>query len=189
MDIREGITVNSTRRTAFHSSLFLILLTCVSMQAAAQEAIRDRSSGSIPGLLRSFYNSLTFPEGKGPDWGQFRSLFGFATSPCVRVAGDSVMTMDREGFIAFFSGRIAKGTLKSFSEIEISRTGEYYGRIAQVFSTYEKRMNLSDGGAPVRGINSFSLYLEDGRWWIASVVWQDEAAELPIPGKYLNPRR
>jgi hypothetical protein len=186
MNIREGITVKSVRQRIFSSSLLLVLLTCIAMQAVAQKAEEGRGPGSIEGLLTSFYSSLTFPEGKGPDWDQFRSLFGFATSPCVRVAGDSVMTMDREGFIAFFSGRISKGTLKSFSEIGISRTGEYYGRIAQVFSTYEKRMNLATGGAPVRGINSFSLYLKDGRWWIASVVWQDEAAAAPIPENYLK---
>jgi len=163
-----------------------LLLCIIALPAASQSKSEPLEFNSIDGLLKAFYGSLGFPEGKGPDWERFRSLFGYPNSPCVRVAGDSVMTMDREGFIAFFTGRITKGTLKSFEEKELSRTGEYYGRIAQVFSTYEKRMNLAAGGAPVRGINSFSLFFKNDRWWIASVVWQDEAADKPIPGKYLN---
>jgi hypothetical protein len=167
--------------------LELFLLLClVAPSAAPQDESQSLEFGSIDGLLKGFYGSLGFPEGKKPDWDKFRGLFGYPTSPCVRVAGDSVMTMDREGFIAFFTGRITRGTLKSFDEKEISRTGEYYGRIAQVFSTYEKRMNLADGGKPIRGINSFSLFFKDERWWIASVVWQDESATQPIPEKHLK---
>jgi len=166
----------------------IIFLCFFVLPAVAQNKPQQSEFNSIDGLLKAFYGSLGFPEGKGPDWERFRSLFGYPTSPCVRVAGDSVMAMDREGFIAFFTGRITRGTLKSFDEKELCRTGEYYGRIAQVFSTYEKRMNLAGGGAPVRGINSFSLFFKEDRWWIASVVWQDESTDKPIPEKYLKPR-
>ncbi len=165
-----------------------ILLCVFFLAATPQNSPKQSEFSTIDGLLKTFYASLGFPEGKGPDWETFRSLFGYPTSPCVRVVGDSVMTMDREGFITFFSGRITRGTLKSFDEKELSRAGEYYGSIAQVFSTYEKRMNLADGGKPVRGINSFSLFFKNNRWWIASVVWQDESAENPIPEKYLKRR-
>jgi hypothetical protein len=163
-----------------------VLLILLTLPTEAQNKPQHPDLGSIDGVLKTFYESLGFPEGKGPDWERFRNLFAYAASPCVRVAGDSVMAMDREGFIAFFSGRITKGTLKSFDEKEISRTGESYGRIAQIFSTYEKRMNLAAGGAPVRGINSFSLFFKGDRWWIASVVWQDESTVKPIPDKYLD---
>jgi hypothetical protein len=47
-------------------------------------------------------------------------------------------------------------------------------------------MNLADDGKPIRGINSFQLYIKNGRWWIASVTWQDESAATPIPPKYLR---
>ncbi len=140
--------------------------------------------GSIDGVLATFYASLSFPEGGMPNWDLFRNLFYSPTSPCIRIAGDSVMTMDREGFITFFGGRIKRGTLKSFHEKEIGRTGEYYGSLAQVLSTYEKRMNLAEDGKPIRGINSFQFFFKNDRWWIASVVWQDESSEKPIPGKY-----
>ncbi len=80
---------------------------------------------SIDSLLKVFYGSLSFPEGKSPDWDRFRTLFAFAASPCIRIAGDSVMQMDRESFIAFFNGRIKRGTLRSFEEKEIARGAIY----------------------------------------------------------------
>ena len=173
-------------RTCIGLIALAFFLCFVSLPVAAQDKPQRSEYTSIDGLLKAFYGSLGFSEGKGPDWERFRSLFGYPNSPCARVAGDSVMAMDREGFITFFTGRITKGTLKSFEEKELSRTGEYYGRIAQVFSTYEKRMNLAAGGAPVRGINSFSLFFKNDRWWIASVVWQDESADKLIPVMYLD---
>jgi hypothetical protein len=170
----------------------LLLITLMLVGASATVPGTQTNPGaqtdlhSIDSLLKVFYESLSFPEGKSPDWDRFRNLFASATSPCIRIAGDSVMQMDRESFIAFFSGRIKQGTLRSFNEKEIARTGEYYGSLAQVFSTYEKRMNLAAGTKPIRGINSFQLFFKNDRWWIASVTWQDESPDKPIPQKYLG---
>ena len=141
---------------------------------------------SIDGLILALYESISFPEGKTPDWDRFRELFFSATSPCVRLAFDGVLVMDRESFIGFFNERIKKGTMKSFAEREVARTAEIYGGLAQVFSTYEKRLNLADPGKEARGINGVQLFFKDGRWWIASLVWQDKFAGLPIPPKYLK---
>lgn len=167
--------------------LLLIPLTLSYQNLSGQsKSVNPADVRSIDNLLKAFYESLTFPEGGQPDWGRFRSLFASSTSPCVRIVGDSVMQMDRESFIAFFGGRIQRGTLKSFAEKQIGRKGDYYGNLAQVFSSYEKRMNLAEDGKPVRGINSFQLYLKNGRWWIASVTWQDESDKVPIPSKYVR---
>ena len=180
--------VNSWLRTLSSALLLVPVVAAPHFHIPYQESnLNDQVDvRSIDNLLKAFYESLSFPQGGQPDWARFRFLFASATSPCVRIAGDSVMQMDREGFIAFFSGRIQRGTLKSFAEKEIGRTGEYYGSLAQVFSTYEKRMNLADDGKPIRGINSFQFYVKDGRWWIASVTWQDETSNIPIPSKNLR---
>ena len=166
--------------------LNLFFMTLMLVVTTANVARTQTNPRSIDSLLKVFYESLSFPEGKSPDWDRFRNLFTSATSPCIRITGDSVMQMDREGFIAFFGGRITKGTLKSFEEKEIKRTGEYYGSLAQIFSTYEKRMNLADQVKPIRGINSFQLIYKKDRWWIASVTWQDESPDKLIPSKYLE---
>jgi len=168
--------------------LFVLAIAAAPQHAATAQIDHTARSDfrSIDTLFKTFYESLSFPEGKTPDWTRFRNLFASATSPCVRIVGDSVMQMDREGFIAFFSGRIKQGTLKSFDEKEIGRTGEFYGSLAQAFSTYEKRMNLAAGGKPIRGINNFQLFFTNDRWWISSIAWQDESPGVPIPQKYLR---
>jgi len=102
------------------------------------------------------------------------------------MTSDTVMEMDREGFIAFFGGRVRHGSLRSFDKKEIARTTEIYGSLAQVFSTDEKRMNLADRGKPTRGINGFQLIFKNNRWWIVSIAWQDEMPSKLIPQEYLN---
>lgn len=72
----------------------------------------------------------------------------------------------------------------SFQEKEIARTVNQFGSIAQVFTTYE--FDLGNGKRKQRGINSVQLVYEQGRWWIASIVWQDELKDLPIPAERLK---
>jgi len=154
--------------------------------AASSHTTMPSDAGTIDGVVQALYESISFPKAKTPDWDRFRNLFLSSESPCIRTASDGVLVMNREDFIAFFEARIRKGTLKSFFEREIARSTERYGGLAQVFSTYEKRINPDDPGTPTRGINSLQLFFKDGRWWICSLVWQDEHVGLPIPPKYLE---
>lgn len=149
-----------------------------------------RASGedtaTVDGLIRALYESISFPAGQSPDWDRYRNLFSSASVLCVRLAPNDVRVMDRESFIASFKDRIASGAMKSFVEREIARTTESYGGIVLAMSAYAKRLNLDEPGSEARGINAFQLFYKDGRWWIASIVWQDEHPGLPIPPKYLK---
>jgi len=186
MEVRKHMHTRFYLAPRVPTSILLLFVLAIAAATAQTDPTAQSDFRSIDNLFKTFYESLSFPEGKTPDWARFRNLFASATSPCVRIAGDSVMQMDREGFISFFSGRIQRGTLKSFAEKEIGRTGEYYGSVAQVFSTYEKRMNLAADGRPIRGINNFQLFFTNDRWWISSITWQDESPGVPIPQKYLR---
>jgi len=156
------------------------------LMAVSSGAVRESDAESVDSVIQALYESISFPGGATPDWDRFRALFFSAASPCVRMSSDGVLIMDRESFIAFFDGRIKNGILKGFAEREIARTTEIYGGLSQVFSTYEKRPNLADPGKAARGINGVQLFFKDGRWWIASLVWQDEYAGLPIPPKFIK---
>ena len=72
-----------------------------------------------------------------------------------------------------------------FHERELARHVDQYGNIAQVFSTYVSFHKKDDKDPFMRGINSFQLFNDGGRWWILSVYWQHESAEHAIPQKYL----
>ena len=73
---------------------------------------------------------------------------------------------------------------QGFVEEQIAIDLEVYGDIAQAFSTYQKHVWESDE-IQGRGINSFSLVRNDGRWWIASVAWDEEVGAGPVPDEYL----
>ena len=62
---------------------------------------------------------------------------------------------------------------------------EQFGSIAHVFTTYQSR-HEKDGKPFARGINSFQLVKLGNRWWVASIMWDTERPDVPIPGTYLG---
>lgn len=76
---------------------------------------------------------------------------------------------------------------RGFAESGVSNTIEQYGDIGHVLSTYEKHI-WGDTQVRGRGINSFQMVRKDGRWWITSLIWDEETGAGPVPAKYL-PRR
>lgn len=149
-----------------------------------QEAGQSNVS-SIDAIIKTVYESITFREGEKPDLDRFRSLF-ITNALFIRITPDGVNKMDLGAFISSFSNRIDTGAMKSFSESEISRKTHSYGSIAQVWSTYKKGINTEDPVSFGRGINSIQLFNDGKRWWITSILWQDETNDNPIPEKYLH---
>jgi len=98
-----------------------------------------------------------------------------------------------EDFIAWADGWVAENAPvggpddKGFEEAEIHSSVQRYGDIAHVMSTYARRPWGADEILG-RGINSIQLVHRDGRWWIASVVWDEEAGAGAIPAEYLPSR-
>ena len=71
-----------------------------------------------------------------------------------------------------------------FYESEVMRQFYRFGNIVQAFSTYEARNSPEE--APIaRGINSIQLLKKDGRWWIVTVMWDNESKDNPIPEEFL----
>jgi hypothetical protein len=84
------------------------------------------------------------------------------------------------------AARKEKGTAATgFFEREIARRTDCFGNVCQIFSTYESRLAPGDAKPFERGINAIQLLRDGRRWWIASVAWDAERAESPIPADYL----
>jgi hypothetical protein len=102
-------------------------------------------------------------------------------------AGENVdlapQILDVDGFIARVEPYFEKN---GFYEMEIARRTEQFGRLAQVWSTYESRHDPADPEPYMRGINSIQLFNDGKRWWILNIYWQQESDEDPIPEKYLD---
>jgi len=57
--------------------------------------------------------------------------------------------------------------------------------VAHVFSAYQ--FSLEKGGEiKARGINSIQLVKNEGRWYIANVIWDTETDKEKIPLEYLR---
>ena len=53
-----------------------------------------------------------------------------------------------------------------------------------MLSSYEGRVQ-STGKVVTRGVNIFSLYFDGKRWWIQTMLWDEERESNPIPTELL----
>ena len=142
---------------------------------------------SVDAIVAGLYASVSHGPEYEPNWDRLRKLF----LPGVRVVApkppeaETVGSLSVEEFVERIRGYIASrreaGDPPGFTEREIARRTDCFGRMCQVFSTYEIVRGPDDPTPFRRGIQSFQL-LDDGRrWWIASMVWDNERADNPIP--------
>lgn len=144
---------------------------------------------SIDAIIAAAYESISGPAGQPRDWDRQRSLFfpGARLIPTAMQAGDNQgelapQFLDVEGYISRVEPYFAEN---GFYEKEVARRTELVGCIAHVWSTYESRHREDDSEPFMRGINSIQLFNDGTRWWIVNIYWQHEAADQPIPRKYL----
>jgi hypothetical protein len=143
---------------------------------------------SIDAIITAAYDGISGPAGKKRDWDRERSLYfpGARLIPTAKAGGDVDLApeiLDIDGFIARVEPYFEKS---GFYEKEIARRTEQFGRLAQVWSTYESRHDPADPEPFMRGINSIQLFNDGNRWWIVNIYWQQESGEHPIPEKYLE---
>ena len=70
-----------------------------------------------------------------------------------------------------------------FYESEIVSNAHRFGNMIQAFSTYEAKES-PDGPQKARGINGIQLVYKDDRWWIVTVMWDNETRDNPLPGEF-----
>jgi hypothetical protein len=156
-----------------------------------REAPPPADAVSVDSIVSALYASVTHPAGGSPDFERMRGIFlyvGMLVPPV--KPGQEIMGTDIDGFSSRVQKSAAtrkeKGEVPTgFFEREIARRTDCFGNVCQIFSTYESRHTASDDKPFERGINSIQLVRDGKRWWIASVAWDTEKPELPIPPPYL----
>lgn len=74
-----------------------------------------------------------------------------------------------------------------FFERSIANRIEAFGNLVHVWSTYESRHAEQDSQPFARGINSIQIVHAQGRFWIASILWDEERPGAALlPEKYLK---
>lgn len=148
--------------------------------SANTPAPRPEDVKSIDAILAALYDVISGPAGER-DWNRFRSLFlaqGRLTSATKNADGSSrVRPMSVEDYAKGAGGFFAQ---HAFYESPIVNRIETFGNVTQVFSSYESRH--APGEAPfARGINSIQLLYDGSRWWIVSILWDQERQDNPLP--------
>jgi hypothetical protein len=151
--------------------------------AAKAPSARPDDVKSIDSILAALYAVISGPAGER-DWDRFRSLFlpqGRLTSSTKNPDGSSrVRPMSVEDYAKGAGGYFAKN---AFYESPIVNRVETFGNVSQVFSSYESRH--APGEAPfARGINSIQLLYDGSRWWIVSILWDQERGDNPLPKEF-----
>jgi hypothetical protein len=151
----------------------------------------DADGSSVDAIIAALYASVSHGEDGQPNFDRMRAIFlqvGMLVPP-KDPRSELFTVLDVDGFEERVRKSVAaskqKGDPTSFFEREASRKQDCFGNVCQVFSTYESRRAPSDEKPFVRGINSIQLVNDGRRWWIASVIWDTEKTDRPIPAQYL----
>jgi hypothetical protein len=157
---------------------------------AAQPAVaaaRPADVSSVDAIIAALYDVISGPAGQKRDWDRFRSLFapGARLIPTGAPPGGPAQAVVRT---PTEYAQLAAPILErdGFFESEIGRSMDTFGRITQVFSTYDSKRTLADPAPFQRGINSIQLLNDGSRWWIITVYWDAERPDNPIPARYLT---
>jgi hypothetical protein len=141
--------------------------------AAAQPNAADLAG--IDRAIRGVYEVISGPPGEKRDFDRMRAMFApGATMKSIGpkgLRGGSV-----EDYIAHNAAILEK---EGFTERELGRRVEQWGKLATVWSAYDGR--TANGSFHERGINSIQLVKIDGTWLVASILWQEETPESPLP--------
>ena len=173
------------------TAALLALPTHLGAQAADYPLAADVASPEA--IVVAGYEAIGREPGENYDWERFRSLFvpggGVMVPNAEQTEGEfKVLTVDE--FIAWIDEwteqtmPIGSADDRGFYEEHVHGVTNRYGDIASVMSTYTKRFADSEEIFG-RGINAFTVVFAEGRWWIASVAWDEEVGAGPVPEKYL----
>ena len=174
---------------------FLALLLAPSLVAAPQRlsAQAPARADSVPAaaaadvatpdaILAALYDVISGPAGVKRDWNRFRSLLlpGARLIPTgMRSGGQAVArVLTPEEYIQSSGSRIEQA---GFYEREIARREERYGNVLHAFSAYESKHTSDDPAPFARGINSIQLFNDGKRWWVATIMWDSERPDNPMP--------
>ena len=148
------------------------------LAAAALAPAQNRADlAAIDRAIHAVYDVISGPAGQKRDFDKMRSLFALgATMKAIGrkgLRGGSV-----EDYIARNQEVLEK---EGFNERELGRRVEIWGGLATAWSAYDGR--TANGSFHERGINSFQLVKIDGKWLVASILWQEETPENPLPAQ------
>ena len=148
------------------------------LAAAALAPAQNRADlAAIDRAIHAVYDVISGPAGQKRDFDKMRSLF--APGATMKAIGRKGL---RGGSVEDYIARNQEVLEKEgFNERELGRRVEIWGGLATAWSAYDGR--TANGSFHERGINSFQLVKIDGKWLVASILWQEETPESRLPAQ------
>jgi len=143
---------------------------------------------SIESILAAFDAALTFQPGGAPDFRRLKSLFlPVGNLVCPKPWN---VALDVDGFQHFVREALPKLNLDQAGFAERNQIVKRYtiGGVNAVFAYYTLHSPPTAKEAFGKGVNMFHIVEFDGKFAIASCVWEDESATAPTPAE-LRPRQ
>jgi hypothetical protein len=154
-------------------------LAAAALAASAPQPSKADLSG-IDQAIRGVYEVISGPPGQKRDFDKMRSMF--APGATLKAIGPKGLRGGSlEDYIDRNSAILEK---EGFTERELGRRVELWGGLATAWSAYDGR--TANGSFHERGINSFQLVKIDGKWLVASILWQEETPENPLPANLIK---
>ncbi len=153
-----------------------IALAIGSLSATATGAPPSSADlAAIDHTIGAVYSVISGPPGQTRDFDHMRSLF--APGATLKAIGPKGLRGGSlEDYISRNSAILEK---EGFTERELGRRVEIWGGLATAWSAYDGR--TATGSFHERGINSFQLVKVGGKRLVASILWQEEPPNNPLP--------
>jgi hypothetical protein len=145
---------------------------------------RAEDVGTIEGIVTASYETISGGVGVPRQWGRDRTLFdpnsrSVAIHVDAKTGAIKTESMTEQDFADRSDASLVKD---GFTERELKHVIKRFGNVATVLSSYE---GSASGKMIERGVNIFQLYFDGKRWWILSMVWDEERPGNPIPKELL----
>jgi hypothetical protein len=161
----------------------MIAALLLAAAAASAPPARAADLAAIDRTIRAIYEVISGPPGQKRDFDRMRALF--APGATMKAIGPKGL---RGGSVEDYIKRNAEVLEKEgFAERELGRRVELWGNLATAWSAYDGR--TANGSFHERGINSIQLVKVEGKWLVASVLWQEATPDNPLPRDLIRGRR
>ncbi|MBI3476823.1 MAG: nuclear transport factor 2 family protein [Acidobacteria bacterium] len=148
-------------------------------------AAKSDDVSTLDAIIAASYEALSGPPGTPRQWARYFSLL----DPQARLVSASVdaatgqpkiVRWNREEYAAAASEYLVK---TGFVDRGLGCVTNQYGNVAAIRCGFE---GLEESKLVERGVANYQLYNDGKRWWITSVVWDQERPGNPIPAELLT---
>ncbi|WNH12824.1 hypothetical protein [Thalassobellus suaedae] len=168
-------------------AISFISITSHSQEKNESEKDYSKNVSTLNNTIESLYHVISGEKGTERDWALFKFLF----KPNAKLIPSwknkegiyEIRYMKPDDYIKNSEKWLVEN---GFFEKEIHRKVDTFGKISQVFSTYESFYSEADEKPFMRGINSIQLLNDGERWWIVNIYWTQETERQPIPKEFLR---